>query len=132
MSGPRLVKDEIRKPLNAREEKFCRNMTVADNGTQSAIDAGYAAKSAHVTASRLLNKDKIRARIAELREANAVGADVTADRILNGMLEIAEDPETTDAARVAAFSWLGKYKALWTDKHVVEKPESFEVTTRSA
>jgi phage terminase small subunit len=51
----------------ARAKRFCQEYMNDSNGTQAAIRAGYSAKSAHVSASRLLCRDKVKARIAELR-----------------------------------------------------------------
>ena len=46
--------------LNPKQKAFCHALIELDwNQTQSAIKAGYAKKSAHVTASRLLKDDKI-------------------------------------------------------------------------
>lgn len=39
------------------------------NGKQAAIRAGYAERSAEMQASRLLRNDKVKQRVAELREA---------------------------------------------------------------
>ncbi|HEX5437176.1 MAG TPA: terminase small subunit [Gemmatimonadaceae bacterium] len=55
------------RPLTAKQELFCRLYVISLNGTQSAKDAGFAAKSAHVTASKLLRDHKVKARIAELQ-----------------------------------------------------------------
>ena len=55
--------------LNARQEAFCYYYVETHNGTQSAIRAGYAERSAVVTASQLLTYPKIQKKIAELTEA---------------------------------------------------------------
>lgn len=44
---------------------FIKLYRVDRNGTKAAIGAGFAAKSAHVTASRLLKKAKVQAEIAK-------------------------------------------------------------------
>jgi len=46
--------------LNPKQKAFCHALIELDwNQTQAAIKAGYAKKSAHVTASRLLKDDKV-------------------------------------------------------------------------
>ncbi len=49
------------------------------NGRKAAIDAGYAEGSAHVQASRLLNKDNVRKRIAEKK----IEVEAELDKALN-------------------------------------------------
>lgn len=51
--------------LNPNQSRFVKNYIKTGNITKSAIEAGYAKKSAHVHGSRLLKNDKIRARIEE-------------------------------------------------------------------
>ena len=53
--------------LNVREKKFVAAYFATGNGTQSAKDAGFAPGSAHVTASRLLKRDNIKAALADLQ-----------------------------------------------------------------
>lgn len=55
------------KDLKEKEKLFCRLYVKNFNGTRAAIDAGYTTPSAHVTASRLLKKDKIKDYINKLK-----------------------------------------------------------------
>ena len=68
--------DETNK-LTPRQERFCREYLVDLNGSKASIRAGYAARSAHVTASRLLRNPKVAARIAELQAETAKRLEVT-------------------------------------------------------
>lgn len=61
------------RPLSARQEKFCAAFVERGNGTRAALKAGYARRSAHVRACRLLQKDNIRTRIAALRADLGIG-----------------------------------------------------------
>lgn len=63
-------------------ELFCRAYVIDLNGTKAAIAAGYSPKSAKVTASRLLTRANISARIAELAKEKADKLDITAERVL--------------------------------------------------
>ncbi len=54
---------------NKKHERFCTEYIKDMNGKQAAIRAGYAERSAEMQASRLLRKDKVKQRVAELREA---------------------------------------------------------------
>lgn len=66
----------------AREKTFCQEYSIDKNGTRSAKAAGYAPKSAHVTASLLLKKPKIRAAIDALLKKHADKLDLSAEKVL--------------------------------------------------
>ncbi|MBR3610041.1 MAG: terminase small subunit [Oscillospiraceae bacterium] len=53
------------KELTAKEERFCLEYIIDYHGTKAAIRAGYSEKSAAVTASKLLKKANIAARVRE-------------------------------------------------------------------
>lgn len=59
-----------------------------ENGTQAAIAAGFAEKSAHVTAARLLKDAKVLKRIEKSRGRAVERAQLTADEVL---LSLARD-----------------------------------------
>ena len=54
---------------NKKHERFCTEYVKDMNGKQAAIRTGYAERSAEMQASRLLRNDKVKQRVAELREA---------------------------------------------------------------
>ena len=56
------------KILTSKQEKFCVNYFTTGNATQSAIEAGYSAKTATVIASSNLKKPNLAERIKELRD----------------------------------------------------------------
>lgn len=86
---------KITKPIQkkvkelSRQEMFCREFLVDYNSTQAGIRAGYSPKSAHSQASRLLSKESVRARIKELQEPRMERLNLTADFVLNGLIESA-------------------------------------------
>ncbi len=68
--------------LPVKQEKFCLEYAKSGNQRQAYFKAGYKCKSdeaADANASRLLRKDKVQARLAELAEEakNASIADIT-------------------------------------------------------
>lgn len=75
--------------LTPKQEAFCREYTVDKNGKQAAIRAKYSEKTAESQASRLLTKDKVRERIEELLKEAADRNDLTVDRVLQEMKNIA-------------------------------------------
>lgn len=54
-----------KRKLNQREKLFCDWYIKLANGTQAAIKAGYSARSARITASKLLTKANIQERLKE-------------------------------------------------------------------
>lgn len=78
------------KPLkNAKRERFAREYLVDRNGTKAAQRAKYSMKSAHVTASRLLSDDKVRARVDFLIGEQFTRVGLTADRVYDEIAAIA-------------------------------------------
>ncbi len=67
---------------SSRVEVFAREYVQDLNGARAAIAAGYAVKSAKVTASRLLTKANVKALVAELLKKKADKLDLSADKVL--------------------------------------------------
>jgi phage terminase small subunit len=68
--------------VNPKQARFCNEYIVDLNGKKAAIRAGYQARSAHVTASRLLADPKVQTKVAELQEALAKRTGITVERVL--------------------------------------------------
>lgn len=68
--------------LTAKEQRFIAEYLVDFNGAEAARRAGYAPKSAKVTASRLLAKAPIKAAIDAKRATQLQSTDLTAARVL--------------------------------------------------
>lgn len=80
-SGPKL--------LSAQEQRFVTEYLIHFNGTQAAIAAGYAKRSAHVTSSRLLKRAKVAEAIAAANERKLLRAEHSADKVLQELALIA-------------------------------------------
>ena len=65
-----------------QHERFCLEYVKTFNGTQSAIKAGYAKRSAHMQSSRLLNNETVKQRIDELNEKKADIPGMSPEEIL--------------------------------------------------
>lgn len=68
--------------LNARQRRFITEYLVDQNGTQAAIRAGYARRSAHVTASLLISNANVKAAIDKQMSKMLSKIEVTAERVL--------------------------------------------------
>ena len=73
--------------LNSRQERFCQAFVVYATASTAAIEAGYARTNARQHGWRLLQTDRIRARIREIQAALAADHGRDMD-VLLGKLEI--------------------------------------------
>lgn len=129
--------------MTGKQEKFCVEYLVDLNGTQAAIRAGYSAKTAEATASRLLRNVNIKNYINELRKkefkatiATAEEAEAFLAKVMRG--EIEEEVVVTEGVgegcseariikkrisakdRIKAAELIGKRNQLFTDKVKVD------------
>ena len=117
--------------LTPMQRAFADYYIETGNGKQSAIRAGYAAGSAYVTGSRLLDNHKIRAYIDARMQEMAQGRVLSAQEVLEQLSDIAagravqrltdddEGRKPTIQERTKALELLGKRHALWVDRQDV-------------
>jgi phage terminase small subunit len=89
-SAPTQVPEPSDDRLTARRRAFAYEYLRDRNGTQAAIRAGYAESGAHVEASRLLRNPKVQAIIEDGERRSAIRAQIDADYVLDGAIEVAE------------------------------------------
>lgn len=99
--------------ITPKQQSFIQHyLANGRNGTQAAISAGYAPRSAAVTASELLKMDKIRKRMEpqerEERERLALDGDWVVHRLMKEA-----DNAPSDAARIRALELLGKVEGIF-------------------
>lgn len=75
--------------LTPKEQIFVREIIAHGNATKAAIAAGYSAATASVTGSKLLRKPKISAELAKLREKLLSKLEISAEKVLQGIAELA-------------------------------------------
>lgn len=129
MASERTHRDEY--GLTPMQRAFADYYIETGNGKQSAIRAGYAAGSAYVTGSRLLDNHKIRAYIDTRMQQMAQGRVMSAQEVLEQLSDIAagravqrltdddEGRRPTLQERTKALELLGKRHALWVDRREV-------------
>lgn len=74
--------------LTARQSRFVDEYLIDLNAKQAAIRAGYAERSAEVTASRLLSNAKVAAAIQERMSERSERTKIDADYVLRRLVEI--------------------------------------------
>lgn len=77
------------RPKDDRRERFAQEYAKDLNGTQAAMRAGYVAKSAHVTASRLLSDAKVNGMIQGILARAAQASEITVERTMKEIARIA-------------------------------------------
>lgn len=101
--------------LTERQAAFCRQLITGKSATEAARQAGYSHTYADRQAKQLLEKPQVAAELDRLRHKVERQAVVTAEEVLRGLKEEAQNAES-DAARVNAWAHLGKHLGLFTDR----------------
>lgn len=99
--------------LTQKQKRFCEEYLVDLNATQAAIRAKYAKKSAYSTGYENLQKHQIQKYISELTLWRSLRTQVTADRVLEELAEIAfakEDVKIKDKSK--ALDMLAKHVCI--------------------
>lgn len=103
--------------LSIREAAFAAQYVAKHgNGTQAAIAAGYAPSAAHVAASRLIRRGKVKRQIDRLTRKH----EITADRVLTRLDNLSAKAEERGnfPAAVRAEELIGKSLGMWVDRSV--------------
>ena len=110
--------------LTNKQARFVDEYRIDLNGRQAAIRAGYSEKTAQEQSSRLLSNVKVQAAVQAHIEDQAKRTGIEADSILDALAVIAHDIEGEQTRdRLRALELLGKYQALFTEKHIIEIKE---------
>ena len=119
------------KELSQREAAFAVHFTTIGNdtfsdGKKSAIAAGYSDRSAHVAASRLMKREKVRNRISELHSENMQRNLITVDKVLADLEhdKILARKDQQYAVAKGCTELQGKYLAMFTDRLQTEQSDA--------
>ena len=75
--------------LTVKQKRFVDEYLVDFNGTQAAIRAGYATRSAEVTAAKLLRNAKVQAEISRRQQDLQRRTAVSQDRVVKELMRVA-------------------------------------------
>ena len=76
--------------ISAKRLRFAEEYVLDANATAAAIRAGYSARSAHVTACRMLKDRGVQAAVAERQGEIAEELELTREKVMRGLLEAVE------------------------------------------
>ena len=114
------------KPLNPRQQAFCRNVvTNGGNATKAYEDAGYSSNGANVSASKLLANPSVKAEIASIRDDLEIAATVDRAYVITKLRNFAENGEK-ESNRIKATELLGKTLRMFVEK--VDVQHTAEIT----
>jgi phage terminase small subunit len=110
--------------MNHRQIIFVEEYLIDLNATQAAIRAGYAERSATVTASKLLTKANIQAAIQIAQLARSERTQITVDKVLedieliklNAMQQEDDGKMINHAGALKACELQGKHLKMFVDK----------------
>jgi phage terminase small subunit len=122
--------------LTEKQQRFVEEYLIDLNATQAAIRAGYSAKTAKASASRLLTYVDVKAAIDAAKAARSIRTELTQDWVLERLKENVERAmqaeEIVDSKGVptgeyrydggvanGALQLIGRHLAMFTDKQEV-------------
>ena len=108
--------------LTAKQAAFVREYLVDLNATGAARRAGYSPNGAEVAGHRLFSNAQVAAQIDKALQERVERTELSADEVIEGLRREANyrGEGASHSARVAALSWLGRHRAMFTDKSQVE------------
>ena len=109
--------------LTPRQERFCQECAIDLNATGAARRAGYSEKTAHVQGPRLSANVRVAARIDQLQIEATKRNEITADRVLQMLIESYRDAKAANqhGPAVRAVELLGKHLAMFVDRQQVSE-----------
>lgn len=118
--------------LTPKQQRFVDEYLVDLNATQAAIRAKYSAKTANEQGARLLANASVQAAIAAALKARSERTRIDQDYVLRGLKGEAEyrGEGASHAARVAAYTQLGKHLGMFTDKFEVKESATLHIVKK--
>lgn len=126
MAGAKLTKKKRRVPacaerptpeLTDMQQAFCLEYVKDRNATAAARRAGYAVRSAGVTAAKMLKMERVQAYINALDppESGLESNETNRGYVLRGLRAIADNPKTGDTNKLKALELIGKHLGMFGD-----------------
>lgn len=106
--------------LTPKQAKYVQNRLAGMGSSAAAIEAGYAPRSASVTAANLNKHPLVKRELEKANERAFIQAEVTANDIVREAWNIATDGAAPAAARVSALALLAKRHREFSDKREVD------------
>ncbi len=105
--------------LTSKQQLFISEYCIDSNATAAAIRSGYSKRSANNIGPGNLLKPSIRNNIDKRLQERALDNGITAQLVLNGIKDIAENG-TKEGDKLRAYELLGKHLKLFVDRQETE------------
>lgn len=105
-----------KETVNRKEKKFCEYFVATNNGTESAIKAGYSERSAATTAYRLLRKAEIQEYINKLTKNDDNSRIMNMQQIHEFWTSVVNDKKAKLSDRLKASEYIAKSNAAFITK----------------
>ena len=116
-----MTKSTETKPLTPQQLRFCQRFIESDSATEACVAAGYSAKTAASTGSRLLKNANVMTEIARRQEEASKRADIRENDVIEMLVQVRD--EAREAKQfgpcVRAIELIGKKMGMFIDKHLV-------------
>lgn len=111
----------IETDLNDRQIKFCEEYLKELNGTRAYMTAypDVSFDSARASSAETLAKPNVKAFISKLIDLYTGNVDITVGEIVNGLKEIALDPQSRRSDKIKAYELLARYKDMFVERKEV-------------
>lgn len=110
---------------NTRYERFAQGLAAGKKPEDAYVEAGY--KPARQNAHRMMTRDDIRMRVAELQERAAIRAEITVASITADLMRIAQKGEAMREAAGLAVARAALMDAAKLNGLVVDKAEHVNI-----
>lgn len=121
-----------KRPLDARQKKYCRERVAGKSQGQAYRAAGYSPNnsdaSCNVAACRLEKDERIQAELARLTRLAEAGAVMDRQQRITLLTEMAMDETRKDDSRQRALDMLNKMHGDYTEHQITEISASVDLS----
>ena len=111
------------RSLTLKMESFVQHYLVCQNASEAVRLAGYKTKNPHKMGAELLRHPLVRAEVEKLKEDRRERMELTADWILNRLMDITQREGIRTSDEIKAIELLGKSLALWKERNEISGPD---------
>lgn len=127
--GAEVPKNGKGKALTMKMESFVQHYLVCQNASEAVRLAGYKTKNAHKMGAELLRHPLVAEAVKKGREDRAETMQLTADWILNRLVDIVHREGIRTSDELKALELAGKSMALWKERNEISGPDGGAIET---
>lgn len=117
------------RALTMKMESFVQHYLVCQNASEAVRLAGYKTKNPHKMGAELLRHPLVRKAVDEGREDRKERMELTADWILNRLVDITNREGIRTSDEIKAIELLGKSLALWKERQEISGVDGKAIET---